>query len=199
MSTPSPFANLVSHKNTAALSTDFVEKWVVPFYLKIGKEDERNSVEAIKKIKHEITENICLSLLGDLNWRSRVVGSYFATVKGYDELTDIIGTHLLKSEVCCVGHIYAVTFAFLNTNKTVRFLNQFLDYYLTKPGLGYDHKWVMGALLYLDKVNGTHHIKRHMENWIIFQQKRNASQSQIALTTDYFDSQVTILRELSNV
>jgi hypothetical protein len=47
----------------------------------------------ILKNKNEITIDVCLSLLGDFNWRTRLVGAYFAAIKGYHKLIDIIGNH----------------------------------------------------------------------------------------------------------
>jgi len=226
----SPFNDLPAHKNETELSDGFIRKWAVPFYMKIGSYGDKKWIEEIKEIKNEITPDICLSLLGDLNWRTRRVGAYFAAVKGYEDLIDIIGIHLLKSEVCCVGHIYAVTLAFFNTGKSVEFFNKYLDYYLTTPALYFDQKQVMEAILYLDKINNTDNFKRHSDNWRILGEKREPIEKQSALTvakileeqqgkgaaaeylhslsantgkkaekftTEYFDEQVLILRDLN--
>lgn len=96
----SPFDSLPIRKNDKDLSSDFVKKWAVPYYMEIGSYDNSNRIDQIKKIKPEITKDVCRNLLGDFNWRTRLVGSYFAAVKDYKELIDIIGIHLLKSEVC---------------------------------------------------------------------------------------------------
>lgn len=226
----SPFNDLPVHKNETPLSDDFIKKWVVPFYMEIGPYGDQKWIEEIKEIKNEITPGICLSLLGDFNWRTRLVGAYFAAVKGYEDLIDIIGIHLLKSEVCCVGHIYAVTLAFFKTDKSVEFLNKYLDYYLTTPSLYFDQKYVMEAILYLDKINNTSDFKRHLDNWRMLEEKRGPIEKQSALTvaklleeqqgksaddeylrsllanankktekftTEYFDEQILILRDLN--
>lgn len=109
----SPFENLQTYKNDEDLSADFIKKWAVPFYMEIASYDNSDWVDQIKEIKPEITKDDCLNLLGDFNWRTRLVSSYFSAVKDYRGLINIIGTHLLKSEVCCVGHIYALTLVFL--------------------------------------------------------------------------------------
>jgi hypothetical protein len=178
----SPFADLPTYKNENGLSADFIQKWVVPFYMAIGSYNENSWREAIKAIKSEITPTLCLSLLGDFNWRTRLVGAYFAAVKGYQELIDIIGIHLLKSEVCCVGHIYALTLIFFKTDKSIEFLNRYLDYYLTTPNLYFDQTSVMEAVLYLDEINRTDHFKRHFESWKILKEKRKPLERQNALT-----------------
>ncbi|MFT3706000.1 MAG: DUF6000 family protein [Agriterribacter sp.] len=177
----SPFNHLPIHKNETQLSVDFLHKWVVPFYMTIGSINDNNWIEEIKQIKTEISPSICLSLLGDFNWRTRLVGAYFSAIKSYENFIDIIGVHLLKSEVCCVGHIYALTLAFFNTEKSVAFLNKYLDYYLTMPTLYFDQKSVMEAILYLDKTNGSTNFKRHLISWETLEQNRKTIEKQSAL------------------
>jgi len=177
----SPFVDLPTHKNEIELSADFIKKWVAPYYMEIGAYDDIKWIDAIKEIKNGITMDICLSLLGDFNWRTRLVGAYFAAVKNYQKLIDIIGNHLLKSEVCCVGHIYALTLAFFKTDKSISFLNQYLDYYLTTPGLYFDQKSVMESLLYLDTIDKSENFKRHLENWRLLEQQRKPLENQNAL------------------
>jgi hypothetical protein len=168
----SPFSGLPSHKNEAELSVEFTKKWAVPFYMEIGRYEDKTWIEAIKEIKHEITPDVCLLLLGDFNWRTRLVGAYFAAVKGYTDLIDVIGIHLLKSEVCCVGHIYALVLAFFNTQKSTEYLTQYLNYYLTTPHLYFDQKSVMEAILYLDKVNGTSVFSEQLVKWTRFEEMK---------------------------
>ena len=168
----SPFESLPTYKNEKDLSADFIEKWAVPFYMKIASHTSSDWVDQIKEIKTEITKDVCLNLLGDFNWRTRLVGSYFAAVKDYRELIDIIGNHLLKSEVCCVGHIYALTLAFFNDESCTQYLNRYLDYYLTKPSLYFDQKFVMEALLFLDKENKTDYFSGHLGKWKTLQEKQ---------------------------
>jgi len=142
--------------------------------MEIASYGNSNWIDQIKEIKSEITKDVCLNLLGDFNWRTRLVGSYFSAVKDYRELIDIIGTHLLKSEVCCVGHIYALTLAFFNDKECIQYLNRYLEYYLTKPSLYFDQKYVMEAVLYLDKVNSTDYFSGHLDNWKTLQKERYA-------------------------
>lgn len=177
----SPFSGLPSHRNDTELTDDFIKKWVIPFYMKIGKYDNGDCIEAIKKVKNEITPEICLLLLGDFNWRTRGVGAYFAAVKGYTNLLDIIGVHLLKSEVCCVGHVYALVFAFFNTPESREYLIKYLNYYLTTPRLYFDQEWVMKAILYLDKINGTNNYSEQFNNWKLFEEKQRPIEDETIL------------------
>lgn len=96
----SPFDKVISHKNKSELSSDFVEKWVNPFYMSIGHHSDESWVENVINISNEITEEITLNLLGDFNWRTRLVGAYFSAVKNYQNQIDIIGVYFLKSVLC---------------------------------------------------------------------------------------------------
>jgi Family of unknown function (DUF6000) len=217
----SPFDSLLTYKNDKDLTADFIKKWAVPYYMEIASYSNSKWADTIKEINDEITVGICLSLLGDFNWRTRLVGSYFAAVKDYRELIDIIGTHLLKSEVCCVGHIYALTLAFFNDENCIRYLNKYLDYYLTKPSLYFDQKFVMEAVLYLDKQNKTDFFSKHLDSWNKLHEERKKSEEyqtrELAklypelktasnsnnknpsekFSTNFFYEQIVILRDLN--
>jgi hypothetical protein len=135
---------------------------------------------------------------------------------------------LLKSEVCYAGHIYALTLAFFNDDQCTQYLNKYLDYYLTQPSLYFDQKYVLEAVLYLDKQNGTNFFSLHEAKWNTFQSKQREAESwqaeEIAkvleqsegpqrsaellasfqankkeqvLSTEYFDGQLPLLRELN--
>lgn len=134
------------------------------FYERFASYGNSKWVDQTKEIKHEIAKNDCLNLLDDLNWRTQLVGSYFAAIKDYTDLIDVIGTHLLKSEVCCVGHIYALTLAFFNDEKYIQYLNRYLNFYLTKSSLYFDWKYVMEAVLYLDRENKTDYFSGDLNN-----------------------------------
>lgn len=217
----SPFDSLPTVKNDKDLTADFIKKWAVPYYMEIASYGNSKWVDAIKEVKEDITSDICLLLLGDFNWRTRLVGSYFAAVKNYRELIDIIGAHLLKSEVCCVGHIYALTLAFFNDENCVSYLNKYLGYYLTKPSLYFDQKFVMEAVLYLDKKNQTDFFSQHLDSWKRLTEdrkkqekyqrqelaklypelsKENNSDGEKQLekfSTDFFEEQIVILHDLN--
>ncbi len=52
--------------------------------------------------------------------------------------------------------------AYYNQPKTVEYLNQYLDYYLEKPELYFDQEAVLEAVAYLDTVNNTNNLSRHL-------------------------------------
>ncbi|MCY0976013.1 DUF6000 family protein [Chryseobacterium wangxinyae] len=169
----STFEKLISHKNKSELSSDFVEKWVNPFYMSIGHYSDESWIENVINISNEITEEITLNLLGDFNWRTRLVGAYFSAVKNYQNQIDIIGTHFLKSEVCCVGHIYSLILAFYNSEKTNEYLHSYLKYYVKKPELYFDQEAVLESIVYLDKINGTNFYSEYSQSWEDLNIRRN--------------------------
>lgn len=160
----SDFNHLKSHKNDFELSKEFIDQWVLPFYMEM-RHTSGSWIEDMKQLKDEITEEVTLALLGDFNWRTRTVGAYLSAIKNYENQIDIIGVHLLKSEVCYAGDLYALVFAFYNNQKTIDYLNQYLDYYLQKPQLYFDQERVMETLVYLDGINGTNNFSKHLNQW----------------------------------
>ncbi|MEA5259275.1 DUF6000 family protein [Arcicella aquatica] len=183
--------SLLPYRNQHELSNDFREKWVIPFYMNIASERDDSWIEGVMAVRDQITPKVCLELLGNLDWRTRLVGAYFVALKDYDELIEQIGIHLLQSEVCCVGHIYALVLAYFNTEKSLHYLNAYLDYYLNRSDLYYDQKVVMEALLYLDAINQTNNISKHFEHWKAFQKKQMVYKKE--LCTNFFENQVFIL------
>jgi hypothetical protein len=163
----SSFTDLPSFKNDFELSEEFIKTWAVPFYMLVGNTGDE-LIETFGEVKGKITKEIAVTLLGDFNWRTRQTGAFFAAIKNYTDLTDIIGIHLLKSEVCYAGSIYACVLAAFNTPECVEYLNRYLEYYLTKPELWFDQQRVMEAVAYLNKINGTDDLERHFNNWTKF-------------------------------
>lgn len=168
----SVFNNLKSHTNEFQLSKEFIDQWVLPFYMELW-DTSGSWIEDIKQLKDEITEEVTAALLGDFNWRTRTVGAYLSAIKNYQNQIDIIGVHLLKSEVCYAGDLYALVFAFYNNEKTIHYLNQYLDYYLQQPQLDFDQERVMETVVYLDTINGTNNFARHATQWEKMLKSRN--------------------------
>ena len=159
-----PFEALESHQNVEKIDPEFIKKWVRPFYFELNREDDE-WIEMMAKLLPEISDEVILKNLGDFNWRTRQTGSFFASLKNEKEFTEIIGTHLLKSEVCYAGREYAVTLSFFNTKESLDYLHQYLDYYLLHPELPFDQSDVISAVKYLDEINHTNHVSKHMKDW----------------------------------
>lgn len=148
----------------------------MPFYFELNNQSDE-WIEKMIELKPQVTENIILLNLGDFNWRTRSTGSYFAGIKKAVHLEKMIGTHLLKSEVCYAGREYTKTLASFNTEYAVHCFNLYLEYYLTKPELYYDQDAVITALKYLDDINKTNHTEKHLRNWENFIVWRNEKQT----------------------
>lgn len=145
-----PFESLLAYRNQEELSDEFIDKWVMPFYMvSLASLDEQTFAAFVQAAK-EITPNVVRELLGDFDWRPRIVGAYFAAIKGYEDLTDILGLHLLQSEVCYAGAGYALAFAMFQIERAQDYLKAYLDYYLKQPCLWYDQADVLAALHLLD-------------------------------------------------
>ena len=171
----SPFEDLISYVNETEISQTFREEWVIPFYFELNNQSDE-WIEKMIELKPQINENIILQNLGDFDWRTRSTGSYFAGIKKANHFEKIIGTHLLKSEVCYAGYEYAITLASFNTEHSVYCFNLYLEYYLTKPELYFDQDSVIIALKYLDEINKTHHTEKHLKHWENFIIWRNEKQ-----------------------
>lgn len=195
------FTHLVSYKNDFQLSEEFIDKWVVPFYMNI-RDTSGSWTEEIKHLKNEITEEVILALLGDFNWRTRTVGAYLSAVKNHEHHIDIIGTHFLKSEVCYAGDLYALILAFYNNEKTMEYLDQYLNYYLQKPHLYFDQESVLQTVVYLDRINKTNHFAKYTDDWKKMQEYRNGgfpvhkSYNVYNISTEQLSSQISLLYEL---
>lgn len=146
-----PFEDLKVTRNEFDLEEDFIEKWVVPFYMNgfsdLTEGSEKNFVEMYSQINGEIVSK----LLGDFNWRTRIVGAYFSALKELVEFEDEIGKHLLKSEVCYAGSGYCLALASFRTEKSIGFLKKYLDYYLTRKDLSFDQNDALSALFWIDE------------------------------------------------
>jgi hypothetical protein len=150
-----PFEQLAAHRNQEELSDEFIDQWVMKFYMvSLARLDDQTFAAFVQAAK-EITPDVVRDLLGDFDWRPRIVGAYFAAIKGYEELTDIMGIHLLQSEVCYAGAGYALAFAVFQSGRAQYYLKAYLDYYLKQPDLWYDQADALAALLLLDPVEAS--------------------------------------------
>lgn len=185
-----PFNDLKSFENNFKLPQDFIDKWGIPFYRNIGRTD-KEWINQLTSVRNEITADIIEKNLGDRNWRSRQTGAFFSAITSQNLNIDIIGTHLLKSEVSYAGSVYCQVLASFNLPKCVDYLNLYLDHYLTKADLWFDQRAAMEAILYLDGINATNHFERHINNWSEF--LKNKAHWDKEITTDNLDKQLSII------
>jgi hypothetical protein len=166
----SRFSELVTFQNEVELEKTVIQKYVLPFYMNLSRlyDHVQTHKELLLPIRREITPSLVQTLLGDFNWRTRSTGAFFAALFDFTDHQETIGRLLLKSEVCYAGSTYALTLAAFNNDHSLHFINEYLDYYLTQPQLHFDQGEVLGALLYLDQVNGSSEAERHMAQWKLF-------------------------------
>lgn len=160
----SPFEKLKCYKNEIEIDQPFRVEWVIPFYSRLHKYDEE-WVTQIAKLYSKISDEVILKNLGDFNWRTRSTGAYFAAVKDKREYIEIIGTHLIKSEVCYAGRTYAKVLAYFNDEKGNKYLERYLEYYLQQKDLYFDQDAVFQAVKYLDEINGTSRLDKFVNDW----------------------------------
>lgn len=152
----SPFGHLTTPQNLEPLDKAFIDRWVIPFYMK--RIYLTTFQTAFAQVRPELHNSIIERLLGEFNWRPRQVGALFAAIQNETTFIDQIGKLLLKSEVCFAGESYALALATFGSSECISYLETYLDYYLTQPNLHFDQTDVYAALIVLDEENGT---KRH--------------------------------------
>ncbi|MEM9070019.1 MAG: DUF6000 family protein [Myxococcota bacterium] len=162
----SPFSDLKVPTRRIYVSRRMIKRWIQPFYL--GRPSEPEWAEALRPLLGELDEDLVRRLLSYFNWRPRLVGAYFATVRGDLSLEEEIGRLLLRSDVCYAGQGYALALASFSTPSALGYLTQYLDYYLEQPDLWFDQAHVMAAVAHLDRRNGTHVVDAYRERWARF-------------------------------
>ena len=146
-----PFEQLEAFRNADELTVEFANKWISPFYLSLHAYSKPEDISSFVSAARNLNIDHIKQLLGYFDWRSKLVGAYFAACKNYHQLEDIIGTHLLKSEVCYAGTGYCIALVIFGTEKSKDYLKKYLTYYLSRKDLWFDQADAFCALEYLDK------------------------------------------------
>ena len=188
------FQELLAYQNDFELTAGFIATWARPFYMEVGRRDDAAWVELMSHLLPTISKEVVVTLLGDFDWRTRQTGAYFAALKNYSDLLDIIGVHLLRSEVCYAGKMYTLVLASFNHAQSAEYLDRYLTYYLAQPDLWFDQTEAMQALAYLDNVNQTNQLAKHQDAWTSFlANKPHWSQT---ISTQGLESQLAVIREI---
>lgn len=146
-----PFESLEVPRNDKELDQGLIDQFVKPFYMpSMGIENDDQIME-FARVSKEINIDIVRTLLGDFNWRCRIVGAYFAAINKYQELENIIGNHLLKSEVCYAGAGYCLALTEFDSDNSKNYLKNYLEYYLEQKDLWFDQSEAFCALQILDR------------------------------------------------
>lgn len=146
----SPFADLEVFRNDDELNKEFVDKWVVPYYMTIPLSSDSTEIDFLAKSACDIDLLTTKQLLGYFDWRPKITGAYFSAINDNTDFEDLIGVHLLKSEVCYAGAGYSLALASFATDKSKDYLIRYLEYYLDKKDLYFDQAEAFCALEYID-------------------------------------------------
>jgi len=163
----SPFDDLVVPISQTPLDARLRDRWVKPLYMTVFE-----GVEAVGRVLlpqvGEISPELIAALLAQFNWRPRLVGAFLVAIKQRADFEDLVGRLLLRSDVCYAGRGYCLALASLNTRAALRFLQDYLRYYLTRPDLYFDQANALAAVRHLDGVNGTDHANEFGPLWARF-------------------------------
>lgn len=189
----SPYAELSVPTTDAPLPVDVRETWVKPLYFGLQKPHVRPFVASHL---HLVDDDLVSQLLTSFDWRPRTAAAYLAALSGRKAFTTRLGRLLLRSDVCFAGTAYCLALAEFNSPESVAFIDEYLSYYLTRKDLWFDQAAAMGAITYLDRVNGTDVRARHLAAWSGFiEDKRNWS---LASSVALFEQDMATLRALKN-
>lgn len=144
-----PFESLQVPRNEVELSQEFLMKWVVPYYDLPQLKNQKLTRAYVDTCK-EVSADLVSSMLGDFGWPSRLAGAYYTAINNYRQFEDVIGVHLLKSEVCYAGAGYCAALASFGSDNAKSYLVRYLDYYLGRPDLYFDLADAFSALDYID-------------------------------------------------
>ena len=130
---------------------EFQARWVAPFYLAglLGSD-----VNEFKAALAEVDPSVVDRLLSARGWRERIVGSWFAGLKGWTQFEDRIGELLLASEVTYAGAGHCFAMACFADDKSRQYLIEYLDIYLRQPEKEYDQLDAILALIWIDQKQG---------------------------------------------
>lgn len=187
----SPFADLQVPVSDALLPIDIRETWVKPLYW--GFQEPEAKVFVARHI-HLVTDELVSQLLANVDWRPRSAAAYLVALTQRQSFTAQIGRLLLRSDVCYAGSAYCMALAELNSCESIQFLEDYLAYYLTRHDLWFDQGDAMGALAYLDRLNGSQNVERHQAAWNAFVQ--NKDNWSLSSSISHFEERMKLLHEV---
>lgn len=163
-----PYSDLEVPSGMQTLDRDFIDKWVLPFYMQDVANPDQYTVEQLQALWDELDEVVISRLLTEFNWRPRLVGAWLVALQNQLKFLDHLGRLLLRSDVCHAGSGYCYALALLNEPAAADYLDRYLGYYLTQPNLWFDQGDALAALRHLDRINGTNLHTRHLDAWHAF-------------------------------
>ena len=124
---------------------EFFEKWAEPYYMRLknhswfkesSQENKPYFVTIVEPALAEISAEEVERLLNTRNWRTILVGSWFAGIKGMSQYTENIGRYLgcgyAQSGIC-------FALACFKNELSVRYLSQYLERFFASKNSDYDY------------------------------------------------------------
>lgn len=139
---------------------EFITRWVMPFYT---RGPQGSDVDTLRSELERVEPKVVRRLLSTYNWRERIVGGWFAGLKGWRQFESVIGQLLLASELCYAGQGYCFALACFADEPSRGYLTQYLDHYLARPELYYDQTEALCALMWVDDRHGTQFAAPYVE------------------------------------
>jgi hypothetical protein len=160
------------------------------FYMTSIANLDQATLQQFAQASSSINTGIVALLLGDFNWRTRSCGALFAAINNYVEFEEVIGNHLLKSEVCYAGAAYCLALARFSTDSAKNYLITYLNYYLDRNDLYFDQADAYCALEYLDK-NAAGNFNN---KWLSF--TADKPNWNLARSREHFNAQMTAIERI---
>ena len=157
-----PGRDLAVPLSTRREPREIFEKWIRPFYLQLSS--PARFADAYAPLREDVTPTLVSELLYWRNWRSRLVGGYFAAIERMSSATEYIGRLLIRKELgfCTRGFVLALV-AF-ETEPAAEFLTRYLDEVLPRTRAS-ESSYVVAAAAYRDELHGTQLLERYLPVW----------------------------------
>jgi len=181
-------ANLLSSKEIQARVMDF---FCGGFTGKVGS----IMVPRVRKEYPQLSTEYIVRLLSDVQEYARLAGAFFAILKRVTSTEDHIGRLLLRNDYRDIRVHYCAALAEFNSPVGVEYLKKYLSYYLTRPDLCFAQCEAIGALAYLDRINGTAHIKTFKPAWRVWA-KQSQSKPYLKKVLRVFASEMNALQKI---
>jgi hypothetical protein len=169
------------------------DRWVAPLYLQLlhgnfrrkllAEEltnDREHTLKRFRGCVNEVTPTIVATLIRQPEWRARLVGSWYAGLRGWVQFRDELGGMLIESQMCFAGQGYCAALACFADDSSADHLCQYLDKWLPQLDKYYDQHWALPALGWIDKRLDIRNAERYLLPGGLWNQWASAQQQSAA-------------------
>src|SRR6478735_1027255 len=142
---------------------DIVElrkRWISPFYLRLlhgnfcgellaeaPTDNRERTIKQFRGCLKEATPTIVATLIRQHEWRARLVGAWYAGLRGWLQFRDEIGNMHIESQMCYAGQGFCAALACFADGPSADHLCRYLDRRLPQLDKHYDQHWALPALV----------------------------------------------------